>query len=78
MSVVGAAGMFSTSIWQPIIGKWIDGDKAAAAAQGLTGDALELAAGQMTLMKMTFYPAILIVLFTILYFWTKKLRAAKA
>ncbi len=78
MSIVGAAGMLSTSIWQPIIGKWIDGDKVAAAAQGLTGDELELVAGQMTLIKMTFYPAILIVLFTILYFWTKKLRAAKA
>lgn len=78
MSVVGAAGMLSTSIWQPIIGKWIDADKVKAAAQGLTGDELELVAGQATLMKMAFYPGILIVLFIILYVWTKKLRAAKA
>ena len=41
---------------------------------GLTGDALELAAGQETLKTMTIFPVILIVLFTILYFWMKKLK----
>lgn len=72
MSVIGAVGMFSSSIFQPIIGGWIDGDKAAAAAKGLTGDELELAAGQATLGTMVIFPAILIVMFTILYFWVKK------
>jgi hypothetical protein len=72
MSIIGAVGMFSTSIFQPIIGRWIDSDKEAAAATGLTGDELELVAGQATLGTMVSFPAILIVLFTILFFWVKK------
>lgn len=72
MSIIGALGMFSTSIWQPIIGGWIDSAKEKASAAGLEGDALELAAGQSTLLTMVTFPAILIVLFTILYFWMKK------
>jgi MFS family permease len=72
MSVVGAFGMFSTSIWQPIIGGWIDSAREKSAAMGLQGDALELAAGQDTLRTMVTFPAILIVLFTILLFWMRK------
>ena len=72
MSIIGAVGMFSSSIFQPIIGNWIDSDKAVAAASGLTGDELELVSGQATLGTMVTFPAILIVLFTILYFWMKK------
>ena len=75
MSIIGAIGMFSTSIFQPIIGRWIDSDKTAAAATGLTGDELELVAGQATLGTMVSFPAILIVLFTILFFWVKKGKA---
>ncbi len=71
LSVIGAVGMFSSSIFQPIIGGWIDADKAATAATGLTGDELELVAGQATLQTMTTFPAILIVLFLILLFWVK-------
>lgn len=72
MSIIGAVGMFANSIFQPIIGNWIDSDKETTAATGLTGDELELVAGQATLETMTIFPAILIVLFTILYFWVKK------
>lgn len=78
MSVVGAFGMFSTSIWQPIIGGWIDRAREQATAAGLQGDALELAAGQSTLQTMIAFPAILIVLFTILLFWMRKAKAASA
>lgn len=74
LSIIGAVGMLSTSIFQPIIGSWIDSDKAAAAAAGLTGDELELVAGQATLRTMVSFPAILIVLFIILWFW---MRASK-
>jgi hypothetical protein len=74
MSIIGAVGMFSTSIFQPIIGKWIDLDKTATAALGLTGDELELVAGQATLGTMVVLPATLIVLFTLLFFWVKKLN----
>jgi len=75
MSVIGAVGMFSSSIFQPIIGSWIDNDKAAAAAKGLTGDNLELVAGQATLGTMVMFPAILVVLFTILTIWVRKNKA---
>ena len=78
MSIVGAIGMFSTSIWQPIIGGWIDSARTEAAAAGLEGDALELAAGQSTLQTMVTFPAILIVLFTILLFWMKSRKASAA
>jgi putative MFS transporter len=71
MSVVGAFGMFSTSIWQPIIGGWIDSAKEKATASGITGDAIELVAGQSTLKTMITFPAILIVLFAILLFWMR-------
>ena len=78
MSIVGAFGMFSTSIWQPIIGGWIDKAGEEAAALGVQGDALELAAGQATLQKMLAFPLILIVLFTILLIWTRKRNADAA
>ncbi len=78
MSVVGALGMFSTSIWQPIIGGWIDSAREKSMALGLEGDALDLAAGQATLQTMITFPVILIVLFTILLFWMRKIKATPA
>ena len=78
MSIIGAVGMFSSSIFQPIIGGWIDSDKAEAAAAGFTGDELELVSGQATLGTMVAFPAILIVLFTILWFWVKKRKNTDA
>ncbi|PSL28511.1 MFS transporter [Dyadobacter jiangsuensis] len=71
MSIVGGIGMFSTAIWQPVIGKWLDDAKAEKMAAGLTGDEMELAAGQATLSTMVMFPALLIVAFGILYFWMK-------
>lgn len=76
MSIIGGIGMFSSSIFQPIIGKWIDTAKANAASQNLTGDALDLAAGQSTLSTMVLFPGILVVAFGILYFWMKNRKAA--
>lgn len=76
MSIVGAFGMFSTAIWQPIIGGWIDDSRAEASALGLQGGALELAVGQATLQKMVIFPLILIVLFIILRVWVKKKTVA--
>jgi hypothetical protein len=78
MSIIGGVGMFSTAIWQPIIGGWIDKDKAVIAATGLTGDQLDLVAGQATLAKMVAFPGILIVLFIIFFFWQKNIKAAAA
>jgi putative MFS transporter len=78
MSIVGGIGMFATSIWNPVIGGWIDGARVEAAATGLTGDALELTAGQSTLQTMAIFPAILIVLFTVLLFWMKGKKSTGA
>ncbi len=72
MSIIGGVGMFSTSIFQPIIGRWIDSAKAEQTAAGLTGDEMELAAGQATLSTMVLFPAILILAFIVLYFLQKR------
>ncbi|HET9486171.1 MAG TPA: MFS transporter [Chryseosolibacter sp.] len=72
MSIVGAFGMFSTAIWQPIIGGWIDKGREAATSSGLTADAQELAVGQATLQKMVIFPLILIVLFIVLRIWVSR------
>ncbi|WZN43077.1 MFS transporter [Chitinophaga pollutisoli] len=76
MSVVGAFGMFSTSMWNPVIGGWIDEGRVRAAANGLSGAELELAAGQETMKYMIIFPAVLIVLFTLLWFWVKRSKPA--
>jgi MFS transporter, putative metabolite:H+ symporter len=77
MSIVGGVGMFSTSIFQPIIGRWIDNSKAEQTAAGLTGDVMELAAGQSTLSTMVIFPLILIVAFAGLFFYMRKNQAVK-
>lgn len=74
MSIIGGVGMFSTAIFQPIIGAWIDKAKDIHSAAGLTGTELELVAGQETLAKMVAFPGILIVLFLIFFFWQKKVN----
>jgi fucose permease len=67
MSVIGGVGMFSTAIFQPIIGKWIDDAR-------LMYDT-DLLAGQATLAKMAAFPGILIVLFVIFFFWQKNAKS---
>ncbi len=76
MSIIGGVGMFSTAIFQPIIGGWIDSERVAQAAKGLTGDAMELAAGQATLDNIAVFPAVLVVAFTVLYVWMKNRKVA--
>lgn len=72
MSIIGGFGMFGVSIWNPIIGKWLDKGKEVAAKMGLKGDEIEFYAGQQTLDNLAWFPAILIVLFGILYFYMRK------
>jgi hypothetical protein len=69
--------MFSTSIFQPFIGSWIDSARVENTAKGLAGNALELATGQDALMKMLTFPAILIVLFAIFFIWQKNTKKIK-
>jgi len=76
LSIMGGIGMFSSSIFQPIIGGWIKGEKVVAETKGLTGDAADLAAGQATLSHIVAFPAILIVAFSVLYYIMRKRKTA--
>ncbi len=78
LSILGGIGMFSSSMFQPIIGGWIDKNKTVALSNGLVGDAADLAAGQATLSNMLIFPAILIVAFIGLYFLGKKVNHSAA
>ncbi len=72
MSLIGGVGMVGLSIFNPIIGGWIDSNRTKAVASGLTGDAAELAAGQATLANIAILPALLVVAFAVLYFVMRK------
>ena len=75
MSIVGAIGMLSSFFMQPIIGRWIDGNRAEGVSQGLSGDALELFTGQETLTTMMGFPGLLIIMFAGLYFWMRNAKS---
>ncbi|MBK8388777.1 MAG: MFS transporter [Saprospiraceae bacterium] len=72
MSFIGGMGMLGLSICQPIIGIWMDTERANALTSGLTGDAAELAAGQATLDNIAWFPAILVIVFGVLFAMRKK------
>ena len=72
MSMIGAAGMFALSLWNPVIGSWIDSARAKANASIVAGVDPELVAGQSVLANLTIFPAILIVAFTFLYLYMNK------
>jgi hypothetical protein len=78
MSQVGGAGMFAVSIWNPIIGGWVDDAKATAIAQNLSGDELTLASGQALLSNLVLFPLVLIVLFVGLHVYLKRQHAIKS
>ena len=74
MSLMGGAGMFAVSLWNPVIGGWIDSSRAQAAKTLTNPAAIELAAGQATLTKMVMFPVVLIVAFGILFAIRSKLE----
>jgi fucose permease len=70
LSLMGGAGMFSTSLIIPIMGKWYDNFKSAAVAAGsATPDA---DAGSNTFLKVAIMPAIVLVVFIIIYIARRK------
>jgi fucose permease len=71
LSLMGGAGMFSVSLVLPIMGKWFDKAKDAAVAAGNDVSKAEAVAGTDTLMKVAIMPAILLVIFTVIYFVRK-------
>ena len=74
MSLVGGIGMLSSAIWQPVIGSWLDAEKAIALSSGVAEDAAELIAGKAALGNMAYFPLALILLFGILFAFRKKLE----
>ena len=66
--------MVGLAIFQPVIGGWLDTERSAALASGLSAEAAELAAGQATLDNIAIFPAILVVIFGALFVFRKKLR----
>lgn len=72
MSMIGAAGMFALSLWNPVIGSWIDSAREKATTVALTGVDPELVAGQSVLANLALFPATLIIAFTFLYVYMNK------
>ena len=77
LSLMGGAGMFSVSLVLPVMGKWFDKAKDAAVAAGTDVAKAEGVAGSDTLLKVAIMPAILFVIFTLIYF-VRKSQAQKA
>lgn len=78
MSLIGGVGMFAVSMWNPVIGSWLDSARNEALANGLAGEAADLAAGQATLTNISLFPIVLIVLFTGLLIYKRKTAAQAA
>ena len=74
MSLMGGAGMFAVSIWNPIIGSRLDTEKATALASGLVGEVADIAAGRAVLGFMVFFPLALVLLFGILFALRQKIE----
>jgi MFS family permease len=72
LSLMGGAGMFSTAIIIPFMGRWYDDFKAGALAKGLTDSQANAVAGSDTFLKVAIMPAILLVIFTLIYVVRKK------
>ncbi len=77
MSLVGGAGMIGASIWQPVIGSWLDDAREGAIASGLDQNAADIIAGKNTLEIMVFFPLTLVVLFGILFALRKKIEGGR-
>jgi hypothetical protein len=76
LSLMGGAGMFSVSLILPLMGKWYDNFKASAIATGSNATEADAIAGSNTFMKVAIMPAILIVVFVLIYFARRKSYAA--
>ncbi len=78
MSVVGGAGMFGLSLWNPIIGSWIDQARITAQESGVDQGQVELITGQSVLTSLTVFPMVLIVCFVSLYIYMGKKQSKPA
>ncbi|HEY4336164.1 MAG TPA: MFS transporter, partial [Puia sp.] len=72
LSLMGGAGMFSVSLILPLMGKWFDDFKSVAIASGTDAAGADAVAGSNTFLKVAIMPAILIVIFAVVYFLRRK------
>jgi len=72
LSLMGGAGMFSTSLIIPMMGKWYDQFKADAISTGVDPSQADAVAGSSTFMKVAIMPAILVVVFILIYVARRK------
>ena len=72
MSMLGGIGMFAVSMWNPVIGSWIDEARQEALAVSATPELAELAAGQATLANLSIFPFVLIFAFGLLVLFMRK------
>jgi len=71
LSLMGGAGMFSTSLVLPIMGRWFDKAKESAIIAGNEAAKADAIAGSDTFLRVAIMPVILLVIFTIIYFVRK-------
>ena len=72
LSLMGGAGMFSVSLILPVMGGWLEGYKKTALAQGMDEATATAYASSETLMKVAVMPAIVLVVFVIIYVVKRK------
>lgn len=72
LSIAGGLGMFSVSMWSPVIGGWIDSAKAIAESSNVAPEQIDVVAGQAVLQNLFVFPCVLIVLFIGLFVYFKK------
>ncbi|TAG30865.1 MAG: MFS transporter [Sphingobacteriia bacterium] len=72
LSLMGGAGMFSVSLIIPYMGKWYDGFKEAALATNIDALQADAIAGASTFTKVAIMPAVLVVIFILIYIVKRK------
>jgi fucose permease len=75
LSLMGGAGMFSTSLIIPFMGKWYDDFKSAAITKGSDLSQADAIAGSSTFLKVALMPVILFVVFILIYISRRKFYA---
>jgi len=78
MSMLGGIGMFAVSMWNPIIGGWIDEARRQSLLLNTDPQQAELAAGQATLANLAIFPIVLIFAFLILTLYMRRQHPALA
>jgi fucose permease len=77
LSLMGGAGMFSTSLILPIMGRWFDKAKDAAITGGIDAATADGMAGSATFLKVAVMPVILVLIFSLIYIVRRNKHAHK-